>query len=115
VLHLNRKIKTHLYKSLILPILLYGASARGYAAKSTTQKLQVIQNKILWSIYDEDIYTSNTSIHIELGVGFLNDVIKRGTAKLYQRIRQHNPIIAPLGNYDIHMHYLYTRSKHILH
>jgi hypothetical protein len=63
---LNRKMKTHLYKSLICHILLYGASAWGYAGKSTMQKLQVVQNKILRSIYDEVRYTSNTTIHTEL-------------------------------------------------
>jgi hypothetical protein len=43
---LNRKIKTHFYKSLILPIL-YGAPASGYMAKSNMKELQTIRNKIL--------------------------------------------------------------------
>jgi hypothetical protein len=60
----------------------------GLCSQSTMQKLQVIQNKILRSIYDEDIYTSNISIYIELGVRSLNDEIKRTSAKLYQRFRQ---------------------------
>jgi hypothetical protein len=46
---LNRKLKTHLYKSLIRPNLLYGAPAWGYAATSNMKRLQVIQNKIIQS------------------------------------------------------------------
>jgi hypothetical protein len=41
---INRKIKAHLYKSIIRPILLYGAPTWGYAATSNMKKLQVIQN-----------------------------------------------------------------------
>jgi hypothetical protein len=40
---LNTKLKTHLYKSLIRPILLYGAPAWGYGATSNMKMLQVIQ------------------------------------------------------------------------
>jgi hypothetical protein len=74
---LNRKIRTHLYKSLIRPILLYGAPAWGYAAKSSVVKLQVIQNKILRNIDDGDRYTSNKAIHIALDVRTLNEDIKQ--------------------------------------
>jgi hypothetical protein len=91
---LNRKIKTHLYKSWIRPIPLHGAIAWDSAAKSTMKKLQVIENKILWSIYNWNRYTSSTSMHIALDVRSLNDEIKRASAKLYQRPRQH----------DIHIH-----------
>jgi hypothetical protein len=56
---LNRKIKTHLYKSVIRPIPLYGAPAWGCAAISNMKKLKVIQNKILRSICDGDRCTSN--------------------------------------------------------
>jgi Icc-related predicted phosphoesterase len=67
--------------------------------------LKVIQNIILRSIYDGGTYTSNTSFHVALGVRALNEEIKRASAKLYQRIGKHDkPIIAALGNYDIHMH-----------
>jgi hypothetical protein len=46
----------------------------------------------------------------------LNEEIKRASALLYHRIRQHdNPIIAALRNYDIHMHYSYIGQKQILH
>jgi hypothetical protein len=75
---LNKKLKTHLYKSFIRPILLHGTPVWGYAATSNMKKLQVIQGKIFRSIYDGDRYTSisNTSTHIELGVRILNEEIK---------------------------------------
>jgi hypothetical protein len=44
-----------------------------------------------------------------------NEEIKENSAKLYKLIRQHNSIIAALEDYDIHMHYSYTRPKQILH
>jgi hypothetical protein len=78
-------------------------------------KLQVIQKKILRSIYDGDRHASTTSIHRALSVRSFNEAIKRTSAKLYQRIRQYdNPIIAALGNYDIHRHCSYKRPKQIL-
>jgi hypothetical protein len=113
---LNRKLKTDLYKSLIRRILLCGAPAWGCAVTSSMKKLQAIRNKTIRRIYDGDRYASNTSIHIALDVRALNDEVKRACAKLYQRIRQHdNPIIAALGNYDIHMRCSYTRPKQVFH
>jgi hypothetical protein len=55
-------------------------------------------------------------MHITLDVSTLIEEIKRESAKLHERIRQHdNPIIAALGNYHIYIHYTYTRPKQILH
>jgi hypothetical protein len=45
----EQDIKTDLCKSLICPILLHGAPAWGYTAKSSMEQLQVIQNRIIWS------------------------------------------------------------------
>lgn len=89
---LNRKFKTHLDKTLIRPILLYGAPVWGYGATSSMLKLHVIPNKIIRSIYDRDRYTSNISIYIELDARSLNEEIKRASAKLFERIMQHNSI-----------------------
>jgi hypothetical protein len=76
---------------------------------SKFKKLQIIQNKIIRSIFGEDKYTSNTSIHRALGVRSLSEEIERESAKLYHRFRQYdNPFIAALGNCDIHMYYFYT-------
>jgi hypothetical protein len=77
---LDRKLKTRLNKSLIRPILVYGTPVWGYTAASNMKKLQVIQNKIIRSIYDRDRYTSNTSIHLELGVRSLNEEIRGASA-----------------------------------
>jgi hypothetical protein len=54
-------------------------------------------------MYDGDRYTSNISIHIELGVRSLNEGIKRAPAKRWQHIRQHeNSVTTAQGNYYIH-------------
>jgi hypothetical protein len=82
---LNRKLKTHLYKSLTRPILLHGASAWGYAAASNMKKLQAIQNKIIRSTYDRHRYTS---IHIALGVRTLNEKSIRQAIPTHQATRQ---------------------------
>jgi hypothetical protein len=73
---LNRKSKTHLYKSVILAILLHGDLAWGYAATNNMKKLIFVQNKMIRSIYEGDRYTSDTSIHIAPNVRTLNDEIK---------------------------------------
>jgi hypothetical protein len=62
-----------------------------------------------------DIYIKYINPH-SARVRSLNEDIKRASAKLYQRIRQHDEsLVAALGNYDIHMYYPYTRPKQILH
>jgi hypothetical protein len=57
---LRRKLKTHLYRSLIRPILLYGAPAWGYEATNNMKNLQVIVNKIIRSIYAEADHSGST-------------------------------------------------------
>jgi hypothetical protein len=54
----------------------------GYAATSTSTKLQVIQNKILWTACYRDGYTrrSDTSIHTELKVRRLKERNKIASA-----------------------------------
>jgi Icc-related predicted phosphoesterase len=80
------------------------------------KKLQVIENRIIWVIYDGDRYASNTPSHIVLHVRNLNEEIIRASAKLYERFRYHdNPVIATLGDYDIHMHYSYIRPKQVFY
>jgi hypothetical protein len=71
------KLKTHLYKSIIRPILLYEVPAWGYAATINTKELKFIQNEIIRRIYDGDIYASNTSIRIALGIKSLNEETER--------------------------------------
>jgi Icc-related predicted phosphoesterase len=79
------------------------------------KKLQVVQNKIIRTVYEGDRYTSNTSIHMALGVTTLNEM-ERASTELYQRIRQNDkPVIATAGNCDIHTHCSCTRPKQILH
>jgi hypothetical protein len=48
------------------------------------KKLHVVQNKIMWNIYDGDRYTWNASMHVALDVRTLNEDVKRACAKLYQ-------------------------------
>jgi hypothetical protein len=71
----NRKLKIRLYKLLIWPILLYGALTWDSAAQAM-MKLQVIQNKIIRSIYDGIRYVSSTSIHIGQDVRILMKELK---------------------------------------
>jgi hypothetical protein len=77
----NRNRKTHLYKSVIRPILLYGAPACGYAANSNMKKPQTIQNKILRTIYTGDRHIRNTTIHTTLNIRTVYEEIARATAK----------------------------------
>jgi hypothetical protein len=62
----SRKTDTQLYKSSVRSTYLYGALAWRCAAKSNTEKLQTIQNKIIWTACGGDRYTGNMTTHTAL-------------------------------------------------
>jgi 3-deoxy-D-manno-octulosonic-acid transferase len=93
-------MKTHLYRSLLLPYsyteLLHGE----YTANNNMQKLQIIQNKILRTICEGDTYT-----YTALNITNSNEETERASTEVYKCIRQHDrSIIAASGNYDTNMH-----------
>lgn len=97
-LHLHKK--RLLYKSLILPIIMYGAPAWGTTANTHIQKLQVLQNKVARIITGADYYTRISQLHDDLQLNYIRDEIIKSTRTLYTSASvNENPLISNLGKY----------------
>jgi hypothetical protein len=67
--------KLLIYKTIIIPILTYGMELRGCASKSNISIIQRSQSKILRMMIDAPWYVSNATLHADLGVSYVHDVI----------------------------------------
>ena len=112
-LHLHKKM--HLFKSLILPVILYASPAWGSAAKTHVQSLQVLQNKVLRIISGADIYTRISQLHEDLHCNYILQEIQQAARKLYSSVSENsNPLISNIGNYKITTHDRHRMPKYLL-
>jgi hypothetical protein len=95
--------KLLIYKTIIKPIWTYGIELWGCASKSNVAIIQRSQSKILHMIADAPWYLSNQTLHHDLKVPFVKEVIKSNSKKHHQKIAHHpntllHPIIEPPSN-----------------
>lgn len=72
---LSLENKVLVYKVAIKPIWTYGIELWGCASKSSIAILQRCQSKILRSMADAPWYISNSTLHNDLGIPFINEVL----------------------------------------
>jgi hypothetical protein len=82
--------KVLLYKTIIKPIWTYGIELWGWASKSHIGKMQRSQSKILRMITNAPWYMTNQTLHEDLKVPFIEDIIQD------KSINHSNPILQPL-------------------
>lgn len=100
--HLNIKTAITLYKALIRPIITYACPAWGHAAKTHIKKLEIVQNKILYTITKLPRVTPLRTLHREAGIETISEYIRRSTQQFYDSREGHtNPLVEGLGRYDI--------------
>jgi hypothetical protein len=88
--------KILIYKAMIIPIWTYGLELWGCASKSNTSIIQRSQSKILRMI-DALWYVSNATLHTDLGISSVQDVIQQRSNKHHNKIRTHeNPLLKTL-------------------
>jgi hypothetical protein len=68
--------KVLLYKTIIKPVWTYGIELWGCASKSHITKMQRSQSKILRMITNAPWYVTNQTLHDDLKVPFIKDVIQ---------------------------------------
>jgi hypothetical protein len=100
---LSLENKLLIYKTIIKPIWTYGIELWGCASKSHIAIIQRSQSKILRMIADAPWYVSNQTLHDDLKVPYVNQVIKINSQKHRQKIADHpntllHPIIVPPFN-----------------
>lgn len=89
--------KILLYKAIIKPIWAYGIELWGCASKSNIAVLQRSQSKILRAITDAPWYVTNQMLHNDLGIPFVQDVIRDRSIKHHNRLEHHpNTLLHPL-------------------
>jgi hypothetical protein len=108
--------KLLLYKSIIKPIWTYGIEIWGCASKSSQAILQKAQSSILRMMNDAPWYVTNLTLHDDLKIPYVQDVISDRYAKHHWKIVTHpNPILQPLLNDNhprrltVHGHLIYSR------
>ncbi|KAJ8867812.1 hypothetical protein PR048_031617 [Dryococelus australis] len=80
--------------------MLYGCEFWGAAAKSSMEKIQINQNKILRSILNVSRYTATEAIQQTMNTEHMIEFIRAVNNKFYKNIKDHkNPLTGVLGNY----------------
>jgi hypothetical protein len=89
--------KLLIYKTIIKPIWTYGIEIWGCASKSSHAILQKAQSKILRMITNTPWYVSNLTLHEELKISFVREVISEQYAKHHKKSETHpKPLLHPL-------------------
>ncbi|PNF38784.1 RNA-directed DNA polymerase from mobile element jockey [Cryptotermes secundus] len=89
--------KVLLYKTIIKPIWTYGIELWGCASKSNIAIMQRRQSKILRMITNAPWYVSNQTLHDDLNVPFVKEVIQERSIKHHDKLGHHsNTLLQPL-------------------
>lgn len=86
---LSLENKVLVYKVAIKPIWTYSIELWGCANNSSIAILQRCQSQTLRTMADAPWYVSNFTLHSDLGIPFIKDVLQERSAKLYNRIEVH--------------------------
>jgi len=94
---LSLENKVLVYKVAIKPIWTYGIKLWGCASNSSIAILQRCQSKILLSMANAPRYVSNFTLHNDLGIPCIKDVLKERSTKNHDRLEVHtNALLQPL-------------------
>jgi hypothetical protein len=89
--------KVLLYKTIIKYIWTYGIKLWGCTSKSHIAEMQRSQSKILWMITNVPWYVTDHTLHDNLKVPFIKDVIQEKSINHHDKLGNHsNPILQPL-------------------
>ena len=92
--HLSADNKLLLYKSIITPIWTYGIELWGCACKSNIAVIQRCQSKILQATVDAPRYVTNDTIHKDLAIPAVLEVIHDRSTKHRTKLESHsNPLL----------------------
>ncbi|PNF15239.1 hypothetical protein B7P43_G12671 [Cryptotermes secundus] len=94
---LSLENKIIIYKTVIIPIWTYGIELWGCASKSNTNIIQRSQSKILRMLVDAPWYVSNETLHQDLKLKFVKEIILDRSRQYMSKIEAHeNELLQPL-------------------
>ena len=84
------KTKVMIYKAILKPIWLYGCQIWGTASESNLSKIQRVQSKILRGITNAPWYITNETLHKDLDVPSIREVIYNQFDKHQRKLEHHS-------------------------
>ena len=97
---LSQKSKIILYKSLVLPGMLYACPSWSFTCDSNISKLQVVQNKFLRIIGNCRKFTQISIVHKELNIEYVKSYIKKLSQSYFWRAKNHKNSLVRSIIYD---------------
>jgi hypothetical protein len=95
--NLSMENKLLVYKAVIKPIWTYGIELWGCASKSNIIIMQRAQSKILRTITNAPRYVTNHTLHTDLNIPYVSEVINERTNKHLRKLQSHpNPLVESL-------------------
>jgi hypothetical protein len=95
--NLSLENKLPVYKAVIKPIWTYGIELWGCASKSNTAIMQTAQSKILRTASNAPWYVTNYTLHTDLKIPYVNEVINERINRYLSKLEYHpNPIVDTL-------------------
>ena len=95
--NLSIENKILVYEAVIKPIWTYGIELWGCASKSNTAIMQRAQSKILRTITNAPWYVTNHTLHTDLNIPYVSDVINERIKKHLSKLESHpNPLVETL-------------------
>lgn len=92
---INLRTKTNIYKSLLRPVLTYGAPSWCTASKTHLIKIQRMQNKILKTIANTPRHALNRVLHNDLEIPTINNFFDKIITNYYKRVdASTNPLVS---------------------
>jgi hypothetical protein len=81
--------KILIYKAIIILIWTYGLELWGCTSKPHKSIIQRSQSKILRMTVDAPLYVCNATLHADLSISSVQDVIQQRNSKHHNRIKTH--------------------------
>jgi hypothetical protein len=89
--------KLIIYNIIIIPIWTYSLELWGCASKSNISIIKRSQSKILRMIVDAPWYVFNATLHVDLGISYVQNVIHQKCNNHHTRLETHvNPLLKKL-------------------
>ncbi|MXP61690.1 reverse transcriptase family protein [Pantoea sp. Taur] len=97
--HLSLNNKLLIYKTILKPIWTYGLELWGTAKHSNIKRIQSFQSKVLRTIVNAPYYVTNRTLHNDLNIPFVLDLIPLKFSKFHQNLSDHpNPLAQSLSS-----------------
>jgi hypothetical protein len=89
-LQVSLENKITIYKVIIRPVWTYGLELLGCSKPSNTKILQTFQSKTLRELANAPWYISNVTLHNDLGISYVTEVIRKYAKNHKNRNAQNN-------------------------